>query len=74
MIGVALCLLLAIAATPACPAESERQGDSIVVRSPDKRLRSRCSRAPLPEGRAQLQYRVSFSGRDVIEPSASESA
>ena len=69
MIGVALCLLLAIAATPACPAESERQGDSIVVRSPDKRLRVEVFTRASPGGAGRLQYRVSFSGRDVIEPS-----
>jgi len=69
MIGVALCLLLAIAATPACPAESERQGDSIVVRSPDKRLRVEVFTRASAGGAGRLQYRVSFSGRDVIEPS-----
>ena len=69
MLGAALCLMLAVASPPAGPSESERRGDSVVVRSPDGRLQVEVFTRASPGAAARLQYRVSFSGHDVIEPS-----
>ncbi len=65
----ALCLLLLVAAPPACPAEPERRSDSVVVDSPDGRLRVELFTRAAAEAPGRLQYRVSLSDRLVIDAS-----
>jgi alpha-glucosidase len=65
----ALCLLLMAAATPSCPAEPAPRNASAVVRSPDGRLQLEVFGSPSAGAASPLRYRVTFSGKPVIDGS-----